>query len=98
MSVRKRRKIIHAFGGETIIIPAEESLEGCLQQMRVITEAEPKRTFVVNHFANPRTLRSIPADWPEIWQDKNGEIDFFVAGIGSAVPSRDGKLTERTRR
>jgi cysteine synthase A len=80
----ERRKIIHAFGGETIIIPAEESLEGCLQQMRVITEAEPKRYFVVNQFANPRNPEvHYRQTGPEIWQDTNGEIDFFVAGIGS---------------
>jgi cysteine synthase len=80
----ERRKIIHAFGGETVLTPADENLEGCLQRMRSITETEPQRYFVVNQFANPRNPEvHYQQTGPEIWQDANNEIDVFVAGIGS---------------
>jgi cysteine synthase A len=80
----ERRKIIHAFGGETVLTPADESLEGCLRQMRVITEADPGCYFVVNQFANPRNPEvHYQQTGPEIWRDLDGEVDYFVAGIGS---------------
>jgi cysteine synthase A len=80
----ERLKIIHAFGGKTVLTPAEENLEGCLNRMRSITEAEPDRYFVVNQFANPHNPEvHYQQTGPELWQDANGEIDVFVAGIGS---------------
>ena len=80
----ERRKIIHAFGGETVLTPAEESLEGCLRQMKALTEAKPGGYFVVNQFANPRNPEvHYQQTGPEIWRDMGGEIDYFVAGIGS---------------
>jgi cysteine synthase A len=80
----ERKKIIRAFGGETLFTPAEESLSGCLKRMLEITQAEPDRYFVVNQFANPRNPEThYQQTGPEIWQDLNGEIDIFVAGVGS---------------
>ena len=83
MSV-ERRKIIQAFGGEIIFTPAEESLSGSLKKMKEITEAEPKKYFVANQFANPHNPEiHYQQTAPEIWDDMNGEIDIFVAGVGS---------------
>jgi cysteine synthase A len=80
----ERKKIIHAFGGEIIFTPAEESLSGSLKKMQEITQAEPEKYFVVNQFVNPRNpeLHYLQTG-PEIWHDMNGEIDIFVAGVGS---------------
>jgi cysteine synthase A len=80
----ERKKIIQAFGGEIVFTPAEESLSGSLRKMAEITQADPEAYFVVNQFANPRNpevhyLRT----GPEIWRDLNGEVDIFVAGVGS---------------
>jgi len=83
MSV-ERRKIIEAFGGEIIYTPAEESLSGSLKKMQEITEGEPKKYFVANQFANPHNPEiHYMQTAPEIWEDTNGEIDIFVAGVGS---------------
>jgi len=80
----ERKKIIQAFGGEVLFVPAEESLSGCLQKMQELTRSEPERYFVVNQFANPHNPEiHYQQTAPEIWRDMNGEIDFFVAGIGS---------------
>jgi cysteine synthase A len=80
----ERKKIIQAFGGEIIFAPAEESLSGCLKEMREITKSEPERYFVVNQFANPHNPEiHYQQTGPEIWYDLNGEVDFFVAGVGS---------------
>jgi cysteine synthase A len=80
----ERKRIIQAFGGETVLIPAEENLAGCLKHMHQITHEEPDRYFVVNQFSNPRNPEAhYLQTGPEIWNDTRGEIDIFVAGIGS---------------
>jgi cysteine synthase A len=80
----ERKKIIRAFGGEIILSPAEESLVGSLNKMREIIEAEPEKHFVANQFSNPHNPEVHYRETaPEIWQDSNGEIDIFVAGVGS---------------
>jgi len=80
----ERKKIIQAFGGETILTPAGESLTGCLKQLREMTEAEPGRYFVANQFANPHNPEiHYRQTAVEIWEDLDGAIDIFVAGVGS---------------
>jgi cysteine synthase A len=80
----ERKKIIRAFGGEILFVPAAESLSGCLQKMQEVTQSEPEQYFVANQFANPHNPEvHYQQTAPEIWDDMNGEIDFFVAGIGS---------------
>ena len=80
----ERKKIIRAFGGQIILTPPEESLSGSLEKMREITESAPSTYFVVNQFLNPRNPEvHYRQTGPEIWQDLGGEIDAFVAGVGS---------------
>jgi cysteine synthase A len=80
----ERKKIIRAFGGEIVSTSAEESLSGCLKKMQQLTQLEPGKYFVVNQFANPHNPEvHYGQTGPEIWRDMNGEIDIFVAGVGS---------------
>jgi len=83
MSV-ERKKIIQAFGGEIIFTSASESLSGSLRKMQEITQAEPEKYFIANQFTNPHNPEiHYLQTGPEIWDDMNGEIDIFVAGVGS---------------
>jgi cysteine synthase A len=80
----ERKKIIKAFGGEIIFSPAEESLTGSLKKLKELTGGDPGRYFVANQFVNPHNPEiHYDQTAPEIWQDTNGEIDIFVAGVGS---------------
>jgi cysteine synthase A len=80
----ERKKIIQAFGGEIIFTSAEESLSGCLKKMEEVTSADPEKYFVVNQFSNPHNPEIHYRETaPEIWKDTKGEIDIFVAGVGS---------------
>lgn len=80
----ERKRIIEALGGETILIPARENLSGCVKTMQEIANREPDKYFVVNQFQNPDNARAhYLQTGPEIWQDTGGEMDIFVAGIGS---------------
>ncbi len=80
----ERKKIIRAFGGEIIFCAPEESLSGCLKKVYDIAQEEPERYFVVNQFSNPLNPEiHYQQTGPEIWNDTNGHIDIFVAGVGS---------------
>lgn len=80
----ERKKIITAFGGEIIFSPAAESLAGSIRKMKKITEADPDQYFVANQFTNPHNPEiHYQRTGPEIWEELNGEIDIFVAGVGS---------------
>jgi len=80
----ERKKIIQAFGGEIVFTPAEASLSGSLEEMREVVGSDPDRYFVVNQFENPLNPEvHYRQTGPEIWRDLHGEVDFFVAGVGS---------------
>jgi cysteine synthase A len=80
----ERKKIIEAFGGEIVLSPGEDSLLGSLRKMKEIIGAEPERYFMVNQFSNPFNPEvHYQQTGPEIWRDTNGEIDIFLAGVGS---------------
>jgi cysteine synthase A len=80
----ERKKIIRALGGDIIFTPAEDSLSGSLKTMQEITQAEPEKYFVVNQFVNPHNPEvHYRQTGPEIWRDMDGQIDIFVAGVGS---------------
>lgn len=80
----ERKKIIEAFGGEIILSPADESLLGSLRKMKEIIQAEPEKYFMVNQFSNPYNPEvHYQQTGPEIWRDTNGEINIFLAGVGS---------------
>jgi cysteine synthase A len=80
----ERKRIIKAFGGEMAFTPAAESLSGCLRKMREIIAEDPETYFVADQFVNPRNPEiHYQQTAPEIWRDMKGEIDFFVAGVGS---------------
>jgi cysteine synthase A len=80
----ERKRIIQAFGGEAILTPACESLGGCLTRIREMMQAEPDKFFLVNQFSNPDNPEiHYLQTGPEIWKDMNGDIDIFIAGVGS---------------
>jgi cysteine synthase len=80
----ERKKIICAYGGKIIFTPAKDSLSGCLQKIQEITSLDPERYYRANQFSNPHNPEvHYQQTAPEIWNDTNGEIDFFVAGVGS---------------
>jgi len=80
----ERKKIIRAFGGEIVFSPAEGSLSASLKKLREIIGPEPEKYFVANQFSNPDNPEvHYLQTAPEIWEDANGSIDVFVAGVGS---------------
>lgn len=79
----ERKKIISALGGEMILTPADKSLEGALEKAYEIKNSEPK-AWMPHQFENPGNpeihYRETAA---EIWEQMEGRIHAFVAGVGS---------------
>ncbi len=79
----ERRKIIKAFGGELICTPAAQSLNGCLAKLEEL-KGEIPNLYVPGQFTNPANPEiHYMATAVEIWAQMQGEVDAFVAGIGS---------------
>jgi cysteine synthase A len=79
----ERKKVIAAFGGETIFTPAEESVEGALRKVYEL-EKEIEGSWVAQQFENPANPDvHYRTTGPEIWEQAGGKVDSFVAGVGS---------------
>ena len=95
----ERKKIIRALGGELMLTPPEESLEGALKKVYELRDSDP-RVWVPQQFENPGNpeihYRETAA---EIWEQTAGRVDAFVAGVGSGGTLQGvGKfLKERNR-
>jgi cysteine synthase A len=79
----ERRKIIKAFGGELICTPAAESLNGCLRKLDVLKQEIPD-LYIPGQFVNPDNPEiHYLTTARELWEQMDGDIDAFVAGVGS---------------
>lgn len=79
----ERRKIIRAFGGELICTPAAESLNGCLKRLEQLKREIPG-LYIPGQFVNPDNPEiHYLTTACEIWEQMEGRIDAFVAGVGS---------------
>jgi cysteine synthase A len=79
----ERRKVLHAYGAELILTPGDKGMNGSIEAANNL-KAENPNVFIPQQFqnpANPEVHRRTTAE--EIWRDTAGEIDIFVAGIGT---------------
>ncbi|MBN1922478.1 MAG: cysteine synthase A [Anaerolineae bacterium] len=82
MSV-ERRKLLHALGAEVVLTPGAEGIKGAIAKAGELA-AEIPGAFIPQQFenpANPQAHRETTA--LEIWDDTEGRVDIFVAGVGS---------------
>jgi cysteine synthase A len=79
----ERKKIIRAFGGELILTPAEGGIEGAVKKAMELAAKDPS-IYVPQQFENPKNPEiHYLTTGPEIWEQMDGKVDFFVAGVGS---------------
>ena len=80
----ERRSIIEAFGAEIILTPANESTDGSIRKAHQLISEEPDKYYMPNQFENENNvLAHYETTGPEIFSQTEGEIDIFVAGIGT---------------
>ncbi len=79
----ERKKIIRALGAELICTPAEAGIAGAVEHLGRMVAADDS-IWVVNQFENPHNPEMhFSTTGPEIWKQMEGQIDAFVAGVGS---------------
>ncbi|MBP6059516.1 MAG: cysteine synthase family protein [Candidatus Saccharicenans sp.] len=80
----ERRQILEAFGAEVLLTPGEEGTDGAIRKAYKILEEEPDKYYLPNQFENENNIIShYETTGPEIFLQTDGEIDTFVAGMGS---------------
>lgn len=80
----ERQHILTAFGAEIVLTPAREGIDGAIRAAHKALNEEPKKHYMPNQFENKNnTLAHYETTGPEIFTQTKGEIDIFVAGLGT---------------
>lgn len=79
----ERRQLLQAYGAEIVLTPGAEGMQGAIDKAKEIAEVT-EGSFIPGQFVNPANPAAHrETTGPEIWEDTGGEVDLFVAGVGT---------------
>lgn len=82
MSV-ERRNLLKAYGAEIVLTEGVKGMSGAIAKAEELAAAT-ENSFIPSQFTNPANPAAhLAATGPEIWQDTDGKVDIFVAGVGT---------------
>ena len=80
----ERQRILEALCAEVLLTPANEGTDGAIRKAHEIFSENPEKYFMPNQFANENNILShYETTGPEIYAQTKGEVDVFVAGMGT---------------
>jgi cysteine synthase B len=80
----ERQHVLQALNAEVILTHAKEGTDGSIRKAQELHDAEPDKYYMPNQFKNKdNVLAHYESTGPEVFSQTNGEIDVFVAGMGT---------------
>lgn len=81
---QERQRTLTALGAEVMLTPAEEGTDGAIMRAWQLVEKEPEKCYMPNQFDNENNvLAHYETTGPEVFSQTAGEVDVFVAGMGT---------------
>ena len=81
----ERKRILKAYGVDIVYTPGEAGTDGAIRRVREIYAAEPEKYFYPDQYSNPANPAAhYSGTAPEIWEQTEGRITHFVAGLGTS--------------
>ena len=79
----ERRLLMTAYGAELVLTPGAKGMQGAIEKAEELAAQYP-HSFIPGQFDNPaNTAAHVASTGPEIWNDTDGVVDIFVAGVGT---------------